>query len=328
MCSRWRQYVKIVLTQRHASPYMIRALPVNGQVGDSYVAVCGVPQQKRDHAVIMARFATECLMALPDIVMNMERFLGPGTGDLNMRFGLHSGPVTAGVLRGDKARFQIFGDAVNTAARLESTGSGGRIHVSEEAAQQLMKSGKTAWLQKREGAVFAKGKGKLHTYWLKLGAGTMVSDASASHVSWSSDSPVGGPQVGEQSAKEHVILQRTRLVEWNTEMLLQILKAIRAKRAKKMETFRTGDAVAEESYLSRTSPLNEVTEVVALPEFDVSKCGHVDEDVQIPLEIRQQLAKLVDKIAGLYNNNPFHNFGKPKHCCCKEFLRSSISRVY
>ena len=58
----------------------------------------------------MARFARDCTLKLPEVVHRLERFLGPGTGDLKMRFGLHSGPVTAGVLRGEKARFQLFGD--------------------------------------------------------------------------------------------------------------------------------------------------------------------------------------------------------------------------
>ena len=59
------------------------------------------------HAVIMARFAAECRTKLFKVTQQLEVVLGPDTGDLSMRFGLHSGPVTAGVLRGDRARFQV-----------------------------------------------------------------------------------------------------------------------------------------------------------------------------------------------------------------------------
>lgn len=59
-----------------------------------------------------------------------------------MRFGIHSGPVTAGVIRSQNARFQLFGDTVNTAARMESNGVAGMIHISEETAGQLATHGK------------------------------------------------------------------------------------------------------------------------------------------------------------------------------------------
>jgi class 3 adenylate cyclase len=96
----------------------------------------------------------------------LETTLGPDTGDLSMRFGLHSGPVTAGVLRGDKSRFQLFGDTVNTAARIETTGLRNRIHLSQETAALLKEAGKEHWIVAREDVVTAKGKGELNTFWL------------------------------------------------------------------------------------------------------------------------------------------------------------------
>lgn len=81
-------------------------------VGDCYVAVCGLPDPREDHAVVMARFAHECLRRMLDLTRQLEIQLGPETTDLGLRVGLHSGPVVAGVLRGEKSRFQLFGDTV------------------------------------------------------------------------------------------------------------------------------------------------------------------------------------------------------------------------
>lgn len=66
--------------------------------------VCGLPEPCEGHAVVMSRFASECLMKMKKVVKALEVSLGPDTADLGLRVGLHSGPVTAGVLRGDKAR--------------------------------------------------------------------------------------------------------------------------------------------------------------------------------------------------------------------------------
>jgi class 3 adenylate cyclase len=75
-------------------------------IGDSYVAVVGLPTPK-DHAVVMVRFASDCRDAMMIVTRKLEVTLGPDTGNLELRFGLHSGPVTAGVLR-VKSRFQLW----------------------------------------------------------------------------------------------------------------------------------------------------------------------------------------------------------------------------
>jgi class 3 adenylate cyclase len=77
------------------------------------VAVCGLPDPRKDHAVVMAKFAYECLHQMQFLTRELEVELGPDTTELGLRVGLHSGPVVAGVLRGEKSRFQLFGDTVS-----------------------------------------------------------------------------------------------------------------------------------------------------------------------------------------------------------------------
>jgi len=132
-------------------------------VGDCYVAVAGLPDPRKDHAMVMARFGRDCSTQMRVLTKRLEVVLGPDTADLSMRIGLHSGPVTAGVLRGERARFQLFGDTMNTASRMESTGSPGRIQVSREMADELVHAGKGHWIKPRSDKVLVKGKGEMQT---------------------------------------------------------------------------------------------------------------------------------------------------------------------
>ena len=149
-------------------------------VGDCYVAVAGVPEARPDHGVVMARFARECMMRFQSMVQHeLQVRFGPGTSKLGMRIGLNSGPITGGILRGERSRFQLFGDTINTAARMESNSCKGRIQVSETTAQLLFNANKHHWLIKREDEIEAKGKGTLQTYWLDINSnhGSMIGSA-------------------------------------------------------------------------------------------------------------------------------------------------------
>ena len=130
------------------------------------MAVCGVPDAREDHAVAMAKFALQMQAKMKLVQDRLARRLGSEVHDLLLRVGIHSGSVTAGVIRGQRARFQLFGDTVNTASRMESLSKPGRIQVSSSTAELLRAAGYAGWLREREDAVQAKGKGELRTFWL------------------------------------------------------------------------------------------------------------------------------------------------------------------
>jgi len=141
-------------------------------VGDCYLAVAGAPTADPDHALHMAQFAQAMLerstqLLRGELPRSSSLALPDGTSQLQLRVGLHSGPVVLGVLRCAKQRLQIFGDTVNKASRMESTGQGGKIQISSATAHYLsLKHNKGHWLARRLGRVEAKGLGRVVTYWL------------------------------------------------------------------------------------------------------------------------------------------------------------------
>lgn len=100
-------------------------------IGDAYMAVGGLPAPRPDHAEAVARFAVGML----DVIAE-ENALDPAT-PFQIRVGIHTGPVVAGVIGQHKFIYDVWGDTVNIASRLESTGSPGRIQISEATQQSL-----------------------------------------------------------------------------------------------------------------------------------------------------------------------------------------------
>ncbi len=122
-------------------------------IGDAYMVVAGIPQPIADHAVAIGHMALDMLDAI-------DRFATKHASDLTVRVGIHTGPVVAGVIGQKKFIYDLWGDTVNTASRMESHGVPGRIHVT--TATQALLAG-VFELEARE-PIEIKGKGKMQTY--------------------------------------------------------------------------------------------------------------------------------------------------------------------
>jgi guanylate cyclase len=124
-------------------------------IGDNWMGVAGVPQARPDHAQAAARRALGMLSYVADRRRS-------GARCLDFRIGLCSGPLVGGVIGRRKFVFDIWGDAVNTAARMESHGLAGRIQLAEPTFRLLG----DAFICEPRGSIEVKGKGTLATWWL------------------------------------------------------------------------------------------------------------------------------------------------------------------
>jgi adenylate cyclase len=123
--------------------------------GDSYMVVSGVPVPRDDHLEALACLALDMADAVADLK-------DPQGREVPLRIGLAAGPVVAGVVGARKFFYDVWGDAVNVAARMETTDVEGRIQVPQNVYERL----NHAFLLEERGEVDVKGKGVMHTWYL------------------------------------------------------------------------------------------------------------------------------------------------------------------
>ena len=123
--------------------------------GDSYMVVSGVPTSRPDHLEALANLALDIADAVADL-------RDPNGRPVVLRIGLAAGSVVAGVVGARRFFYDVWGDAVNVASRMESTDHEGRIQVPDDVYERL----KHAFLFEERGDVEVKGKGVMHTWYL------------------------------------------------------------------------------------------------------------------------------------------------------------------
>jgi class 3 adenylate cyclase len=125
-------------------------------IGDAYLAVCGLPHELEDHAI-------KTIQAAKEILAFTEDRLKQG-GKFNVRIGINSGPCVAGIVGVKKFAYDVWGDTVNTASRMESNGDAGRINISGSTFKLVREQ--LACIHR--GKIAVKGKGEIDMYFVEL----------------------------------------------------------------------------------------------------------------------------------------------------------------
>lgn len=129
-------------------------------IGDAYMCVSGLPDENKDHALTMIKAAIEIRDEVEQMFTSRQT---KGLEAWHIRIGIHSGTVVAGIIGESKFAYDIWGDTVNTAARMESSSEPGKINISETTYELV----KDQVIAQHRGKIEAKNKGELNMYFVK-----------------------------------------------------------------------------------------------------------------------------------------------------------------
>jgi hypothetical protein len=223
-------------------------------------------------------------------------------------------------------------------------GMKGRIQISQETADLLIEAGKIKWFYAREDKVVAKGKGEMNTFWLKTGhhrshvggkknqklIGEVSEQMTSSDYS-ESDDPMDSDTDDSDSDTETELLQElvspktARLIEFNTEVLIRLLKQIQRKRLATMSD--GGLGAGDPAVILRPSPLcssesslaSQMRNVITMPKFDPNSASAsldtaATDEVSLDKAVISELHDFVTNVAIMYKSDlEFHNFEHASH---------------
>lgn len=211
---------------------------------------------------------------------------------------------------------------MNTAARMESTGQRDMIQCSRVTYGLLVEAGKQAWLKPRSDAVKAKGKGTMRTFWLHLNTRSRASSLNSGEDAGSTGKLMRNDSMNNLDMHEPANVARraradarlaarkqARLVDWMCDLFHDHIRQIMATRKRQPSKPANAKYVPREN----TTALDEVAEVIFLPQFDEhAEDQKSKKDVDVGPVVMGQLHKYISIIASHYHDNPFHNF---EHAC-------------
>lgn len=195
---------------------------------------------------------------------------------------------------------------------MESNGQRDCIHISSDTADLLRIAGKSSWIEPRTDVVAAKGKGLMRTFWIKVASNGSATRSSSRGSAGQSPLDDIVLQEGYRQMTGKLSKKTMRLVEWNVETLLKLLKEIVARRNCALRNFFMMRGPNEEIFkpVEGKMVVDEIKEIIELPKFDSITAMNQQDISTIELDdvVVDQLRDYIATVAGRYNDNPCECF--------------------